>query len=334
MTTREGRRSAVGALGFALVVVPRLGLAQQAVRVRRIGVLFRARRFERSPEWSAFVQELAQLGHVEGRTVVFEKRFGDGANLAQLDTLAFELVRLAPVLIFAVGGTDPALAAKRATTKIPIVFYSSVDPVGLGLVGSLARPGGNVTGATILTLDTLPKAMDLLTQATGRFRRIAYLQAVGTRSLSWYPEFVAAVTSAAKALGATAVFVDVDAEEATESLVKRLLQQGVDAVIIGTAPAAADDQAARLRSALFMKHGLRTIGDPDKGFLLSYGEAWQERPRIAAALVDRVLKGAQPADLPVQQPMRFELLINLKTARTLGLTIPQSMLLRADKLIE
>lgn len=334
MTALESRRNAVRALGFALAVLSGLGLAQQAARVRRIGVLFRARRFEESREWNAFVQELVQLGHVEGRTVMFEKRSGDGNNPAQLDTLAAELARLAPDLIFAVGGTDVALAAKRATTKIPIVFYSSADPVGLGLVGSLARPGGNVTGTAILTLDTLPKAMDLLAQATGRYRRIAYLQAVGTRSLSWYPEVVAAVTSAAKALGATAVFVDVDAEEATESLVKRLLQQGVDAVIFGTAPPAADDQAARLRSALFMKYGLRTIGDPDQGFLLSYAEASQERPRIAATLVDRILKGAKPADLPVQQPTRFELVINLKTAKALGLTIPQSILLRADKLIE
>ena len=315
-------------------MLPRLGLAQQAARVRRIGVLFRARRFEDSRDWSAFVQELAQLGHVEGRTVVFEKRFSDGDNAAQLDTPAVELVKLAPDLIFAVGGTDVALAAKRATTKIPIVFYSSADPVGLGLVGSLARPGGNVTGTAILTLDMAPKAMDLLAQATGHYRRIAYLQAVGTRSLSWYPGFSAAVTSAAKALGATAVFVDVDAGETTESLVKRLLQQGVDAVIFGTAPLAAYDQAARLRSAHFMKHGLRTIGDPDQGFLLSYDAEWRERPRIAAALVDRILKGAKPADLPVQQPTRFELVINLKTARALGLTIPQSILLRADRLIE
>ena len=149
-----------------------------------------------------------------------------------------------------------------------------------------------------------------------------------------YPGVSAAVTSAAKALGATAVFVDVGAEETTESLVKRLLQQGVDAVIFGTAPLAADDQAARLRSALFMKHGLRTIGDPDQGSLLLYAEAWQESPRIAAALVDRILKGAKPADLPVQQPTRFELVINMKTARALGITIPQSILLRADKLIE
>lgn len=305
--------------------------AQKAERMSRIGVLFLNRRFEDSELWSEFVQELARLGHVEGRNLVFEKRYGK--NPVDQDALAVELAQRAPDLIFTVGGVDSTLAAKRATAKIPIVFYASADPVGFGLVSSLARPGGNVTGTAMLSFEIAPKAMDLLAQATGRYRRIAYLHPASTRSLGWYPRMEAAITSAAKVLGATAVFIDVEDGEAWESVLKRLAQQAVDAAIIATAMPA-DAQAVRQIATLFIERKLRTIGNPDDGFLLGYSSSWHERARLAASLVDRILKGAKPAELPVQQPTRYELVVNLRTAKALGLTISKSILLRADRLIE
>ena len=334
MNTLESRRSAVGALGFALAMLPGLGLAAQlAARMRRIGVLFAERALEAGDSWRAFVDELAALGYVEGRNIVFEKRYGE-RNVGQLERLALELARGAPEVIFTIGGTQPALAARKATSTVPIVFNASGDPVGFGLVASLANPGGNLTGSASLQFDLLAKSIQLLAQAAGPFKSLALLIDKPARSLRWFPEFSAALTAGAQAVGAAIRLVDYGPADAVEQTVRQLAREGVDAVIVAIGPPQYDDSTWRRLAAACVERKLPTIGDVTDGFMLQYDVSRSSMGRVSAGYVDRILRGAKPADLPVQQPTRFELVINLKTATALGLTIPQSILLRADKLIE
>lgn len=310
--------------------------AKQGNELRRIGVLDQdglyANNGDRVEEWQAFVAELARLGHVEGRNVAFVQRRAEFGRLDSLDTLAAELVRLKVDVIFAIGGTAGALAAKRATTTIPIIFNSSGDPVGLGLVASLARPGGNLTGNAILNLNLAPKSLQLLAEAAGKLSSVADLQPLGTRKQPWFAGNEAAMRAAAAALGVRFQFVDIESIADFDPLVRTLVSQGVDGVIVGNyAPFVPHLKAM---AAALIKLRLPSIGDPRHGFLLDYNVNWLSLARSSASYVDRVLKGARPAELPVEQPIQFQLAINLGTAKALGLGLPKALLLRADRVIQ
>jgi putative ABC transport system substrate-binding protein len=303
-----------------------------AASIRRVGVLAPDLWDRDSPEWNEFVAELARRGYVEGRNLVFERRFGDSGRLDLLEMFAAELVGLKVDVIYATRGTAVALAAKRATTTTPIVFYSSADPVGMGLVASLPRPGGNLTGSSIQERVVSSKSLQFLAEAVGRLSGIAYVQPRGTRSLPWFPAFEADLTTTAKGLGATIEFFDVEAVAEIEPLVKRLVRQGVNAAMVEEY-SLFRPQLNRI-ATLFVAHRLPTHGNARAGFLLHYQVRSLILARMAATKVDRILHGARPSELPIEQASEFELVVNLKTAKALGLTIPQSLLLRADEVIQ
>lgn len=324
------RRTFICSAAQGLLAVPLVALAQQTGKVVRIGVLGPDLSEEVRPEWNEFVAELARRGYVEGRNIVFERRFSDYARPDLLDKQAAELVGLKVDVIYAARGTAVALAAKKATKSIPVVFYSSADPVGLGLVASLARPGGNLTGNSIQDIAVSVKSLQFLAEAVGKLTGIAYFQHRGIRSLPWFPSHEAAMTATAKGIGAKFEFVEVEAVAEIEPLLKQLVRQGINGAILEDYPLFRPQSRI---AALFVDHRLPTIGDARAGFLLHYKVHPLDLARMAATYVDRILKGARPSDLPVEQASKFELVINLKTAKALGLNIPQSLLQRADEVI-
>ena len=319
------------ASGALALLPPRLA-AQPVRKVHRVGVLGPDTSDGEGPVWDAFVDELAQRGYVQGRNLVLDLRLGQGDRPEQLDKLAAELVALKPDVIYAARGTVSALAAKRATATIPIVFYSSGDPVAMGLVASLARPGGNVTGNSVQGFDLLGKAIELLTETLPKVRRIAYLQPEGSRTMPWYPQLARSMETTARARGVTVEFIDVAAVEAIEALIAQLARQRFDAAIVVDFPLFRP-HLERI-AELCIRHRLPAYGNANDGFLLHYGEQRLKLARMAAAYVDRILQGARPAELPVEQISTFEMFINLKTARALGLNVPAAVMLRADRVIE
>ena len=329
--------SAVGflvTLTLSLLAAPLPADAQPPAKVPRIGVLWPA-----SPtvtSWlSPFVQGLRDLGYVEGQHIAFTYRYAEG-NLDRLPDLAAELVRL-PVDILVAGGVAAALAAKHATTTIPIVFSGATDPVGRGLVASLARPGGNITGTSF---DGGPeifgKRLELLKEAVPTVSRVAIL--AGQVRTPTYDAVEKAQESAARALGLTLRYFYVRRLEEFTAWVFPAITSDTHTIdaLYAVGPFAVQYQ--RQITDFARQNRLPTIGIgrgyADAGSLLSYGATVAELSRRAAAIVDKILKGAQPADLPVEQPTKFEFVINLKTAKQIGLTIPQSLLFRADKVIK
>jgi putative ABC transport system substrate-binding protein len=330
------RRSCVaGALAAVVQQSLHATAAQAAEKLRRVGVLSQdtslANEAGSNAQWQEFVAELARRGHVERRNLVFEQRFGEFGRLETLDPLAAELVRLKVDVIFAFGGTASALAAKRATTTIPVIFNSSADPVALGLVESLARPGGNLTGNSILNSNLGPKNMQILAEAAGKLTSIADIQPPAIRRQPWFAGSEAAMTAGATALGARFQYADIDSVADFEALLKRLAGQGVDGVLVESYSPFRPH--LKQMAGLLIKYRMPSVGDPRQGFLLSYGLSWNSLARSSAKYVDQILRGAKPADLPVEQPTQFELVINLNTAKALGLTLPKALLLRADEVL-
>ena len=316
-------------LALALLAVPLAAAAQPPGKVWRIGILGNT---PASPPWEAFRQSLRQHGYVEGQNIVVEARWSEG-RIERFPGLAAELVRL-KVDVIVVASTPGAQAAKQATSTIPIVIATSVDPVGAGLVASLARPGGNITGMSLLsTLDTRGKWLEILKEAAPKVSRVAFLwnstQPTEVRSLD-------AMQAPARALGLTLRPVEARGPKEFEDAFTVMTRDRADALI------AMDSHLnvtyRTLIVALAAKHRLPAMYGfrefVDDGGLMSYGANLSENFRRAAVYVDKILKGAKPADLPVEQPTKFELVINLKTAKALGLTIPQSVLLRADHVIQ
>jgi putative ABC transport system substrate-binding protein len=316
---------------LALVAKPLGADAQRAARVHRIGWLSNVPPTASEMSTEAFRLAFRELGYVEGQNLAIEFRWADSAP-NHLSGLADELIRLKVDAIVAIG-PQAILAAKQATSVIPIVMMTSGDPVGLGFVGSLARPDGNVTGLSFLGETLSGKLLELLKQAVPRASHVGILwnPANSTHARYWGD-----VREAARALGVTLHSIEVSGADEFEQAFGQATRAHADALLLLLDPLFTAksrliaDFAAKSRLPTI--YGLRQVADA--GGLMAYGPNSAEMARRAAGYVDRILKGAKPGDLPVEQPTKFELVINLKTAKALGLTIPQSVLLRADEVIQ
>jgi putative ABC transport system substrate-binding protein len=307
--------------------------AQQAGKVYRVGVLSPfSSSFGPGPSFEAFRQTLRELGYVEGRNIALEYRWADG-RYDRLPDLTAELVGLRVNVIFSAWSTPAALATKKATSTIPIVFAGVGDAVGVGLIASLARPGGNVTGSTFITEETIGKQLELLKAVVPRIARVGV---VINPVNPVYSVVLKASEAPARALGLQLEVVGVQGAEDLERTFRAAIKGHVDGLVVLRDPVLIANQARLLTltatARLPAMYGMREF--VDSGGLISYGPSLVEMYRRAAYLVDKILKGAKPADLPVEQTTKFELVINLKTAKALGLTIPQSLLLRADEIIQ
>ena len=320
------RRAFVSGLGAALAA-PR-GAAAQTARTVTIGVLNGD--FPNSPCLEALRRGLSELGHVEGRTFVFDLRWAEGRT-DRYDAFAAELVGRKVDVIVATTGLA-ASAVKNATSTIPIVMTSSSYPVETGMVASLARPGANLTGVAALAPGIMAKRLQLLKEAIPSLSRVAVLRLPGQLQTV----YVSDIETGAKRLGITLQVIELARAEDLPSIFATAVRGGAQAIMTTQSPFFLGVMADI--ADLAVKNRLPSLtGEPDgarAGVLLFYGSYIWEGCERAASYVDRILKGAKPADLPVEQPTKFELVINAKTAKALGLTIPSSLLLRADQVIE
>lgn len=321
-----------GVMAILLVCVPLAAEARQAGEVRRIGYLDQGSSSRNRPYLEAFKQGLHDLGWIEGQNMVIETRFADGKT-DQLPMLAAELVRL-KMDVIVTWTTPAALAAKRATATTPIVFGFSADPVGSKIIASLARPGGNVTGWTHQGLELRAKYLELLKAAVPHAIRFGVLWNPTNQVHKPSLRVIEAAAERLKVeLHLTGVRDPKDLESAFSALAAKRVEAIVvfpDGMFVAQTPLIL---ALAARNRLPAMYGVREYAEA--GGLMTYGANLAAMHReIGASLVDKILRGANPGDLPVEQPTKFELVINLKTAKALGLTIPPSLLLRADHVIE
>ena len=322
--------TAVGLFLLAVSLAPAAG--QPPEKVPRVGFLGSRTRSNDAGFVDAFLQGLRDLGWVEGKTIVIEYRWAEGRS-DRLPELAAELVRLKVDVIFA-GHTSVAVAAKNATGTIPIVMATGGDPVGLGLVASLARPGGNITGlSSSVGMDTVGKSLELLKETVPKVRRIAVLSNPAN------PAHVLAIEEArvaARSLGVELQLLEARGPNDFDYAFAAIARERAEALLVVLDPFFGFHRARlshlAAKSRLPAIYGSREY--TEAGGLMSYGPNYRDNFRRSAIYVDKLLKGAKPADLPIEQPARFELLINVKTAKVLGLTIPPSLLSRADQVIE
>jgi putative ABC transport system substrate-binding protein len=309
--------------------------AQQATRMARVGYVS-LNRVEADPRVTeGFFRGLRGLGYVEGKNLVIEWRDA-GGKPERFPALTAELVALKVDVIVVGGGTLGALAAKGATSTIPIVFGAVGDPVREGLVASLARPGGNITGLSPISQELVGKSLELLTQAVPGVNRVAFLLKPDAMPDDARKDRLKAANDAARALGVQLQVVEARAAEDFERAFSQMARSRAGALAVLATPVF-DNERRRL-VALAAQNRLPTMYSyrvyVEAGGLMSYGPDIADLFRRAAGYVDKILKGAKPGDLPVEQATKFELVINLKTAKALGLTIPQSFLARADHVIE
>jgi putative ABC transport system substrate-binding protein len=324
------RRAFITLLGGAAASWPLAARAEQARKVPMVGFLGQSTPLGESERAAAFAQRLRELGWVEGRTIAIEYRWAAGRN-ERLAEIAAEFVQLKIDVIVA-GGTPPVLAAMQATSIIPIVFASAGDPVGTGLVASLARPGGNVTGLSVLAVDLAGKRLDLLREVVSGLGRLAIM---GNVANSLILIELAELQAAAGRLGLQVDRLEIqrpqDIAPAFEAVKGR-----ADAVYVCQDLLTVGNRmrinTLALGARLPLMHASRE--HIEAAGLMSYGPNFLDLYRRAGDYVDKILRGAKPGDLPVEQPTKFELVINLTTARALGLTIPESLLARADEVIE
>jgi len=282
-----------------------------------------------SPDTDAFLEGLRALGYVEGQNVVIERRWAQG-RIDRLPELATDLVRV-KVDVIVTGGVAAVRAAQRATGNIPIVMSATTDPLGAGLIASLARPGGNVTGSATLLSELGAKRLELLKEAFPRISRVAVLYDPTTS-----PNVLKEVESVAEKLKVRLRVLKARAAEELDGAFAEAKRAHADALSVLASPFFSSQRvriaslAAEYRLPASVPHRAYT----EAGGLMSYGPNLQELQRRAAVFVDKILKGAKPSDLPVEQAVKFELVINLKTAKAMGLTIPQSLLVRADEIIQ
>jgi ABC-type uncharacterized transport system substrate-binding protein len=324
------RRTFIASVVGAVLAAPLTAGAQQGGKVYRVGFLWDSPAV--FPDAiDAFRQGLRDLGYVEGRTIVIEYRWTDGKP-ERMRELAEELVRLKVDVIVAPSSVYTA-AAKRATSTIPIIFMSHADPIGSGHVASLARPGGNVTGLSIMMTETNVKGLELLKAAVPGLSRVAIIWDPATPS---HGPGLKAVEAAGPTLGLRIQSVAVSSATEFDSAFSAISRERADAVLVLSTPIFI--AGAKRLADLAITHRLPSLFGPrhhvEAGGLMSFGPDRSDLYRRGATFVDKILKGAKPADLPVQQPTKFELVINMKTAKTLGLTIPQSVRARADQIIE
>src|SRR5258707_1874389 len=319
-------------IAFVLVGVEAVAMAQQPKKVSRIGYLSSFDPASDSDSTQAIRVALRELGYVEGQNIATEYRYAEG-KLDRLPELAAELVRLKVDIIVAAGGAGPVRAAKNATKTIPIVMTGAgIDPVEAGLIESLARPGGNVTGITLLSRELSGKRLELLKETVPKIARVAVLYdpaLVGREGKEDLPV-------AARALRLTLQPWEVRAADDFEKVFAALTKERPDGLYVGGGPLMVANQKRTggfaLKSRLPSMYSNRVAADA--GGLMSYGADLADSYRPVAYYVDKILQGAKPAHLPVEQPTKFDLAINLKTAKQIGLTIPQSVLYRADKAIK
>src|SRR5436309_15813139 len=318
-------------LALSLALVPVAGEAQQATKVTPIGYLSGPSLSANAARIEAFRQGLRELSYVEGKNIVIEWRSADGKP-DRLPALAAELERLKVAVIVTSGGA-PTRRTKEATSTIPIVMTNDPDPVGDGFVASLARPGGNITGLSTFVPELSGKRLEILREVVPKLSRVAVL---GSSTATGYAQTLREIEPAAKAFKMQLQFLDVLHAKDMETAFRAASEgraQGVltlNSAILGSQRAQIVELAVKKRLPV-MYHQSNFV---EAGGLMSYGVNVPDLNRRAASYVDKILKGAKPADLPVEQATKFEFIINLQAAKALGLTIPQSVLLRADQVIE
>jgi len=330
MASYIGRRKFLATLGGAGVAWPLVARAQQAGKLPTIGLLGATTPLVESQRLRAFVQRLHELGWFEGRSIAIEDRWAEGRT-ERFAEIAAEFVRLKVDVIVTVG-TLPALAAKQATALIPIVFAGAGDPVGTGIVASLARPGGNVTGLSVQFTDLAGKRLELLREVVPNLRRLAIM--INADNPAAMKE-VGEVQAAAGAFGLEVVTLEIRKAEEIASAFEAL--KGRAEALYVFADALMNTNRVRintlaLAARLPTMHGVREY--VEAGGLMSYGPSLPDLYRRAADFVDKILRGTKPGDLPVEQPTKFDLVINLTTAKALGLEVPPTLLARADEVIE
>ena len=323
------RRDVIALLGGAVAACPLAARAQQ-MKLPTIGLLGGATASAQAKWTTAFVQRLHELGWVEGQTVAIEYRWVEGRSERSPAIIA-EFVRL-KVDVIVTHATPNVLAAKQVTSVVPIVFPSAGDPVGNGLVTSLARPGGNVTGLSVQSSDLVQKAVQLLRELLPNLGRLAILYHIGNPVTALQTD---AVKLAASRFGLDVAIAEVRRAEDIAPAIEALKDRA-EALIVPSEPLYNTNRIQI--SSWALKAQLPTIYFDrvyiETGGLMSYGPNWPSLWRRAAEVVDKILRGAKPADIPVEQPRTFELVINLKTAKALGLTVPDQLLVAADEVIE
>jgi len=318
-------------LALGLALAPLAAEAQPTTKIPRIGFLASPSAEFMKGRVAAFEEALRELGYVDGKSIVIEYRYADG-RFERLPNLATQLVRLR-VDVLVVVGAPAAHAAKNATSVIPIVIGNAADPVGTGLVASLARPGGNITGLSDFNLGVVTKRLELLKQVVPKATRVAVLLNPANPT---NPPQLKEIQTVAPALGVTLLALEAKGSDDIAPAFAVMKSERPGALLVmgdlmfGTHQRRIAELALKgqLPTSWAMKENV------DAGGLMSYGTNFEDLYRRAAGYVDKILKGSKPADLPVEQPTKFELVINMKTAKALGLTIPHSLLLRADQVIQ
>jgi len=320
--------------GSAAFLLAKLARAQPASKSWRIGILSlrsRPASFDSDRNFSAFRGGLRELGYVDGQNVTLEWRFADGES-GRLPALAEELVRL-KVDVIVTAGNQSIEAARKATATIPIVIATSIDPVGSGFVASLARPGGNITGLSNLTGETSAKHVEILAAVLPGLSRLALLV---NPTNSGHAEIRDSVRAAAAGRSIELLVFEARAEQEFDDAFAAMAKRRISALIVAV-DSVFTRRCARI-ATLAAQHRIASIYAPpalaEAGGLFGYGGDFSENFHRAAAYVDKILKGAKPADLPVEQATKFDLTVNLKTARAIGITIPPSIMAAADRIIE
>ena len=327
------KRAAVPSILVAVVLLA-LGViaeAQQPKKIPRIGYLAATSLSVNAARIEAFKQGLRELGYVEGKNIVIEWRSAEG-KLDRLPAFAAELVHL-KVDVIVTAGQSSTRPANEATRTIPIVMAQDPDPVGAGFIASLARPGGNITGLSSLSPEISGKRLELLKETVPRLSRVVVL---GTSTTPSNAQALRETELAAGALTVKLQYLDVRGSKDIETAFRAASKERAEAVLVLGGPVLSS-QRAQVVELAGNSHLPAIYGQPETveaGGLMSYSVSYTDLYRRAATYVDKILKGAKPADLPVEQPMKFELVINLKAAKQIGLTIPPNVLLRADKVIK